>query len=296
MSDVYLESRLAAVKPAHLVVACQALINRARLHYNEIKAGKGDRAAFAEVVEALLNLVSVVEATPQVSPGCVKELRAGVERVLGAGRKLAQDGFGKTLPGLDFFIARCAKHGAWLLHRPQTTRPASPPKKGRRSTTMTDSKTTRSARQASLKSALVALKVQTGAAVPKGTDERVAGYIQTLQTGTGERKGKPYTLNITATAMLILKVCKARDWQAVPQQVRARFPWANISPDTLRALAEAELVEPEHLLLALGLAPTEPPVAPAPPQAASESQPEPQDAPEPEPEPVAPVRRTRQGR
>lgn len=115
MSDDYLTSRLAAVQPRHLVTACQALINRARLQYQSIKQGKGGeeaRAAFSEVVEALLNLVSVVEATPQVSPATVKELRAGVERVLEAARALAVDGFGKGLARSIFFVARGAKLGA----------------------------------------------------------------------------------------------------------------------------------------------------------------------------------------
>ena len=108
MSGDYLGARLAAVQPEHLVVACRALINRARLLYQEMRAGseKPDtRRTFSEVVEALLNISSVVEATPQVSPAVVKELRAGVERVLEAAKELATDQVRPTL-FLLFFCLR----------------------------------------------------------------------------------------------------------------------------------------------------------------------------------------------
>ena len=105
--------------------------------------------------------------------------------------------------------------------------------------------------------------------------------------------------------MLVLKVCKTAGWAAVPSVVATRFPWDSVSLETLRALAEAERINPNAFTLALGrgrqfLDCPIPDGAPTEPQDAPQDAPEPQDEPEPqaapEPEPVAPVRRTRQGR
>lgn len=114
--DPYLASRLEAVGPAHLVVACQALINRARLLYQAMQQGTAPAEALArytEIAEALLNLVSVVEATPKVSPETVRDLREGLERVLAAGKRLVRSAeadepaFHRSSAGLFFSLRGC---------------------------------------------------------------------------------------------------------------------------------------------------------------------------------------------
>lgn len=107
--DAYLASRVEAIAPNHLVVACQALINRARLMYRAAQQGKAPEdvlARYTEIGEALLNLVSVVEATPKVSPETVRELRAGLERVLAAGSAL-NSAFHRSSSGLFFCLRWC---------------------------------------------------------------------------------------------------------------------------------------------------------------------------------------------
>lgn len=92
MSGDYLTSRLAAVEPAHVVEACNALINRARLLYEGIKGGKDSpqaRKRFEAVVEALLNLGAVVQASPQVPAKDARDVKAGIDRVLEAAKELA---------------------------------------------------------------------------------------------------------------------------------------------------------------------------------------------------------------
>lgn len=89
--------RLLSVDARHLAVACRALVQRLRVTHQAFDAG--DRAtriacvcAHDELVEALLNLLSVVECA---DPGAdvVQRLRAGLEKALVSARERGFEAF-----------------------------------------------------------------------------------------------------------------------------------------------------------------------------------------------------------
>lgn len=91
--------RMVALGPAHLVVASQALIGRLRLIHERFALERGRLtpaqaralvAAHVEHTEALLNVLSVIEADGAGIPA-LPRLRAGLERALESARDL---GFG----------------------------------------------------------------------------------------------------------------------------------------------------------------------------------------------------------
>lgn len=91
MND-YQASRLAALDPRHLVIACQALVARLRRIHEGFDVAPEEQqeeraAAHVEAVEALLNLLSVVESDPRVRAEDVRLLRAGLDRALESARE-----------------------------------------------------------------------------------------------------------------------------------------------------------------------------------------------------------------
>lgn len=100
LSDRAIE-RLERLDQKHLVVACQAIVQRLRLIHQAFD--EGDRAkriacvsAHDAAVEALLNLVSVVEQIDAChEAGDVARLRAGLERALESARDRGFEAFSR---------------------------------------------------------------------------------------------------------------------------------------------------------------------------------------------------------
>lgn len=91
--------RIALLGPEHLFVACQALIGRLRLiHERYVREGGGAsqmaarafEAAHVETCEALMNILTVLEAEG-LRPEALADLRGGLDRALASARDL---GFG----------------------------------------------------------------------------------------------------------------------------------------------------------------------------------------------------------